>query len=85
MIDKTLRDEFAMMALQGFCSMMKTLPEKIDYPAILSEAAYRYADAMLRARKGVFDYPVIQGCSLCGATVPYPDPFPHKPGCPETA
>ena len=49
---KTLRDEFAMVALQGFCMMMKTLPETgNDYPAIFSEAAYRYADAMLEARR----------------------------------
>jgi hypothetical protein len=42
---KTLRDEFAMAALQGL------LTRKYDLDRGLSQYAYEYADAMMEARK----------------------------------
>jgi hypothetical protein len=42
---KTLRDEFAMAALQGM------LTRHADFPRAMARNAYEYADAMMEARK----------------------------------
>lgn len=52
----TLRDYFAAKAMQGLVGYMGCNPDKIDAFARMnkieiSEAAYKYADAMLEARK----------------------------------
>lgn len=46
---KTLRDEFAMAALQGILADSEVKPRSIDD---LSGWCYKVADAMLAARKG---------------------------------
>lgn len=42
----TLRDQFAMAALQGM-----NLPDEAEYKDHYAVSAYQYADAMLEARK----------------------------------
>jgi hypothetical protein len=56
--NKTLRDEFAMVALQGMLAgPMAAALEKvasrrlIDVDELASKAAYEYADAMLKERE----------------------------------
>ena len=47
----SLRDWFAGMAIQGFCSAMSQDYGKRDAPSRYAEDAYDIADAMLAARK----------------------------------
>lgn len=47
--EKELRDKFAMAALTGICAHPQGLAGKWE---VLSEEAYKAADAMLEARKG---------------------------------
>lgn len=55
MNNKTLRDEFAMAALQGITSSPRAsynaANEPISTPRRLAEFSYTIADAMLEARK----------------------------------
>lgn len=53
---KTLRDEFAMVALQGWLAGQpkiggQPLDGTEDHAKLIAEVAYRYADAMMKARK----------------------------------
>lgn len=53
---KTLRDEFAMVALQGWIAGQPTVEKQPldgteDHAKLVAEVAYRYADAMMKARK----------------------------------
>jgi uncharacterized protein YidB (DUF937 family) len=45
---ETLRDTFAAAALQGLMAMPTISPD----PEVVATIAYRYADAMLKAREG---------------------------------
>lgn len=48
----TLRDQFAMSALQGLLANQQCTPMGMSFePDVLSRRAYRLADAMLEARK----------------------------------
>lgn len=48
----TLRDQFAMSALQGLLANPQCTPMGMSFePDVLSRRAYRLADAMLEARK----------------------------------
>lgn len=48
----TLRDQFAMSALQGLLANQQCTPMVMSFePDVLSRRAYRLADAMLEARK----------------------------------
>ena len=48
----TLRDQFAMSALQGILANQQCAPMGMSFePDVLSRRAYRLADAMLEARK----------------------------------
>lgn len=48
----TLRDQFAMSALQGVLANQQCTPMGMSFePDVLSRRAYRLADAMLEARK----------------------------------
>jgi hypothetical protein len=50
----TLRDLFAISALQGFATLYSIAQENVDLPKEdkIAVKAYALADAMLRARKG---------------------------------
>lgn len=48
----TLRDQFALSALQGILANQQCTPMGMSFePDVLSRRAYRLADAMLEARK----------------------------------
>lgn len=54
---KTLRDEFAMVCLQGWLAGQpkiggQPLDGTEDHAKLMVEVAYRYADAMMKVRKG---------------------------------
>lgn len=53
---ETLRDKFAMVALQGWIAGQPAIAKQPldgteDHAKLMAEVAYRYADAMMKARK----------------------------------
>lgn len=54
---ETLRDKFAMVALQGWLASQPKIGEQPldgteEHAKLMAEVAYRYADAMMKVRKG---------------------------------
>lgn len=53
---ETLRDKFAMVALQGWIASQPIIANTpldgtVEHAKLIAEVAYRYADAMMKARK----------------------------------